>query len=75
MKEEIKFPMIQKVIIRPLKDDERDYKIGDYRLIPKGVEIWSIKNQESFVLCRDVIIKINNIGRDNHYCFVSFSSK
>ena len=35
-------------------------KVGDYRLIPKGTEIWSITLQERVTFNQDYVVKITN---------------
>ncbi len=35
-------------------------KIGEYRLIPKGTEFWSINNQSVLMSCSDEIIEIKH---------------
>ena len=40
-------------------------KIGEYRLIPKGTEFWSIKNQTIFSSKQDEIIQIKHTCHGN----------
>jgi len=45
-------------------------KVGEYRIIPKGTEIWSISLQETISFKNDIIVKITNTIIDNdEYCF------
>ena len=69
MEEELKLPKCIKFTMPMIKDEERDYKVGDLRTIPKGTQIFSIKNQEPFILVYDVIVKINKIAIHCHFGF------
>lgn len=39
-------------------------KIGELRLIPKGTEFWSIKNQNIIMLTQDTIVEIKQVSMD-----------
>lgn len=44
-------------------------KIGEYRLIPKGTEFWTIKNQTMFSSKQDEIIQITHTCHGNDVIF------
>jgi len=44
-------------------------KVGDYRLIPKGTEIWSISLQERVIFTKDQVVKITNTIHGNDDSF------
>ena len=44
-------------------------KVGDYRLIPKGTEIWSITLQERITFNKDYVVKITNTIHGNDDSF------
>lgn len=71
MEEEIKLPLCKRYVLTIIKDEERDYKIDDLRTVPKGTRIFSIMNQETFILTSDVVVKIKSVRWDSHFGFCS----
>ena len=43
-----------------------EIKIGEYRLIPKGIKVWSIKNQTNIMTDEDEIVEVKHtcVGSD-----------
>lgn len=45
--------------------------VGEYRLIPKGTEFWSIHNQSNIIINEDQIVEVKHtIAFNNDYVYV-----
>ena len=48
---------------------KKSFKVGDYIILPKNKEIWSISLQENIRINREVIVKLTHgcIGHDTYF--------
>ena len=46
-----------------------EFKIGDYRLLPKGNKIWSIALQKNVIFEENIIIEVTNTIFGDKTCF------